>query len=103
MVLRLVRWWVVLLGGALLGAGLCLHGQLAVARHLREEAQSSFFLWRAIGGLTFIFQDEVTQAAIWMDEVPEPVLRESDRAAWTLVVIGGLLGAAAPLLRGRRR
>lgn len=101
--LRFVRWWVVLLGGVLLGAGLCLHGQLAVAQHLREEAQNTFFLWRAIGGLTFIFQDEVTQASLWMNEVPEPVLRESDRAAWTLAVLGGLMSITAPLLRGQNR
>lgn len=100
--LRFVRWWVVLMGGVLLGAGLCLHGQLAVAQHLRDEAQNTFFLWRAIGGLTFIFQDEVTQASLWMNEVPEPVMRESDRAAWTLVVMGGLMSLTAPLLHGRR-
>jgi len=101
--LRFVRWWMVLLGGVLLGAGLCLHGQLAVAHHLRHEAQGTFFLWRMVGELTFFLQDEVTQASLWMNDVPEPVLRESGRAAWTLAVIGGLMGLSAPLLHGRRR
>lgn len=103
MVLRFVRWWVVLLGGVLLGVGLCLHGQLAVAEHLRDQAQSTFFLWRGIGQLTFIFQDEVTQAALWMHDVPETVMRESDRAAWTLVVIGLLMSTMAPLLHARAK
>lgn len=100
---RFVRWWLVLLGGALVGVGLCLHGQLAVAEYLRDEAQSTFFLWRGVGQLTFIFQDDVTQAALWMNEVPESVMQESGRAAWTLVVIGALMSTAAPLLRGRSR
>ena len=101
--LRFVRWWVVLLGGALLGVGLCLHGQLAFARHMREEVENTFFLWRAIGRLTFFMQDEVTQAALWMHAVPDGVMRESDSAAWTLVVIGGLFALSAPLLRRRRK
>ena len=100
---RLVRWWVVLVGGALLGAGLCLHGQLAVAQELRNEAASTFFLWRAIGQVTFIFQDEVTQAALWMHEVPDSVVRESDRAAWTLVILGGILAVIAPWIHGKSK
>ena len=102
MLLRFARWWVVLLGGALLGVGLCLHGQLAVARVLREEVTNTFFLWRAIGQVTFIFQDDVTQAAIWMHDVPDAVMRESDSAAWVLVAIGALLALSAPMLRRRR-
>ena len=101
--IRLVRWWGVLLGGVLLGAGLCLHGQLAVAMELRDNAQNTFILWRAVGQITFIFQDEVTQAALWMHEVPDSVVRESDRVAWTMVVIGALIASAAPLLHGKRR
>ncbi|MDP6929231.1 MAG: hypothetical protein QF412_05970, partial [Planctomycetota bacterium] len=82
--LRLVRWWVVLLGGIFLGAGLFLHGQVAVAFFMRESAQDTFFLWRWVGQITFIFQDETTKAALWMNEIPEEVIRESswqDRVA----------------------
>lgn len=103
MLLRFVRWWVILLGGILLGAGLCLHGQLAVAEHLRDQVQDTFFLWRGIGQVTFIFQDEVTQAALWMNEIPEEVVEESSSAAWTLCILGGLLACTAPLLRRPRR
>ena len=101
--LRFIRWWVVLLGGVLLGAGLCLHGQLAVAQTLRDQVQNTFFLWRGIGQMTFIFQDEVTQVALWMNEIPEDVMRESKSAAWTLAIIGGLMACTAPLLRRRTR
>ena len=41
-----------------------------------------------------------------MNEVPESVMRESDRAASILVVAGLLVGIAAPLIgagRSRRR
>ncbi|MEM7203730.1 MAG: hypothetical protein AAF628_25930 [Planctomycetota bacterium] len=99
MILRFVRWWVVLAGGVLLGAGLCLHGQLVVAGALREEVQGTFFLWRGVGQLTFIFQDEVTQTALWMNEIPPPVMRESNAASWALIVVGALLALASPLLR----
>ena len=102
--LRLARWWLVLLGGTLLGGGLVLHAQVALARHAREEVQRTFFLWRGIGQLTFIFQDDRTKLALWMNEVPPNVLRESDRGAWTLIVLGGVLALAAPMCtRGRTR
>ena len=66
--LRLMRWLFVVLGGVLIGVGLALHGQVALA----------------------------------MKEVPEPALRESDRAAWVLIVVGGLITVTGPLLRGGR-
>ena len=88
MPLHIVRWWVALVGGVLLGAGLVLHGQIACALLAKDEVDSVFFLWRAIGQLTFFYQTEVTQAALWLEEIPDGVLRESDRAAWTLAVLG---------------
>ncbi len=91
----LVRWWVIVLGGALLGAGLVLHAQVALAHHSREQVQSVFFLWRGIGQLTFVFQDDTTKMALWLNEVPDEVLVESDRGAWTLVVIGVVLAVTA--------
>ena len=49
------RWLFTFLGGALLGAGLVLHGQVALARYMRQEVDNTFFLWRAIGHATFAF------------------------------------------------
>jgi len=103
MLLKLARWWTILLGGALLGAGLVLHGQLAVAAHMRSEVQETFFLWRAVGQATFIFQDEVTKSALFLNEVPQSVLDESDRMAWTLTFVGAMLAIVAPFFRRPRR
>ncbi len=99
MVLRFVRWFVVLLGGALVGGGLFLHGQVAMARYMRSEVQRTFFLWRAIGEATFVFQGDDVRMALAMSEVPEAALRESDRAAWVLVIVGSLVALTGPLLR----
>lgn len=106
MPLSVVRWLLTLLGGVLLGGGLVLHGQVAMARYMRSEVDGTFFLWRAIGKVTFLFQDEVTRSALVLNDLPPQVLKESDRAAWTLVVIGALLVLAVPFVRegrGRRQ
>ena len=97
-----VRWWIVVFGGALLGAGAVLHGQVALTHHSREEVQSVFFLWRGLGQLTFIWQDDETKMALWMNEIPEQLLQESDRAAWTLVVLGGVIAFVATCMQSRR-
>ena len=99
--LAFVRWWVVLLGGTLLGAGLVLHAQVALAHQSRDEVQGVFFLWRGLGQLTVIFQDDTTKMALWLNEVPEALLVESDRAAWTLVVIGAFFAITAVFLQRR--
>lgn len=93
------RWFFALLGGALLGAGLVLHGQVAVARVMRHQVQNTFFLWRAIGEATFALQGDDVRIALWLNEVPESAIRESDRAAWMLVIVGSLVGVTGPLLR----
>ena len=98
--LRLARWLCAVLGGAILGAGLVLHGQVAMARYLRAEVDGTFFLWRAIGEATFAFQTEDHRMALAMAEVPEAAIRESARAAWVLVVVGSLLALTGPLLMG---
>jgi hypothetical protein len=103
LMLALVRWFFTLAGGVVLGAGLTLHGQVAFARYCQHQVDSTFFLWRAIGHATFAFQGGETRMALAMGEVPEAALRESDRAAWVLVVVGGLVALTAPLLRGGRR
>jgi hypothetical protein len=99
--LPLLRWLFVVLGGSLVGVGLALHGQVALARHMREEVDRTFVLWRALGQATFAFQGGETRMALAMKEVPDEALRESDRAAWVLVAVGGLITLTGPLLRGR--
>ena len=94
---RWARAGIGLIGGVFLGAGLCLHGQLATAHHMRDEVQGTFFLWRAVGQATFIFQDDVTKASLWMNEIPEDVLQHSDRAAWLLVLLGAAMVIGAPV------
>lgn len=100
--LGIARWLFTVLGGALLGAGLVLHGQVALARYMRQEVDNTFFLWRALGDATFVFQGGETRMALAMAEVPDAALKESDRAAWVLVVVGGLVALTGPLLRGGR-
>jgi hypothetical protein len=103
MLLRLTRWWLILLGGVLIGAGLVLHGQIAFAKYARQEVANTFILWRGIGRLTFAFQGPANRIALVLDEVPEDVVRESDRAAWVLVVLGAALALSAPLVTSSRR
>lgn len=95
----LARWLCAVLGGAILGGGLVLHGQVAMARFMRDEVEGTFFLWRAIGRATFVFQGGETQMALAMSNVPEAALVESDRAAWVLVIVGALIALTGPLLR----
>ena len=97
--LAIARWFFILFGGTLLGAGLVLHGQVALAKHMRKEVGGTFFLWRALGEATFAFQGGETRMALAMAEVPEKALAESDRAGWVLVAVGGLPALGAPLLR----
>ena len=97
--IAVARWLFTVLGGLLIGAGLTLHGQVALARHMREEVEGTFFLWRAIGEATFYFQGGETRMALAMAEVPAEALAHSDRAAWILLVAGALVAMTAPLLR----
>lgn len=99
MAVAIVRWFCALLGGLMLGGGLVLHGQVAIARALRAEVDATFFLWRAIGNATFVFQGAEHRMALAMAEVPEEAIRESDRSAWVLVIIGSLVALTGPLLR----
>ncbi len=99
MVLRIARWWLTLLGGVLLGMGLVLHGQVTVVVAMREEVENTFILWRAIGKLTFAFQDSLTQAALTSHDFPERIITEAGRGAWVLLAIGGILAVTAMLIR----
>lgn len=97
--LAVARWSFAVVGGILAGAGLTLHGQVAFARYVRQQVDSTFFLWRAVGQATFAFQGGETRMALAMGEVPEAALTESDRAAWVLVIVGSLIALSGPLLR----
>ncbi len=87
------------------GAGACMHGEIAVVRGVRNQVEETFFLWRGVGQLFLAFQSKSTQAALWMNQVPEEVLRDSEVAAWVLLGAGGFLACVAPFLfrAGRRR
>lgn len=102
MAFRVARWWLVLVGGVLTGMGMLLLAQVNTMFYLRDEVGGTFFLWRALGQLTFVWQDDLTQAAIWADQCPESVLRESERGAITMMVIGALLGVGSLFVRKAR-
>lgn len=89
-------------GGAFLGAGLFLQGQVTLALHLRAEVQETFFLWRAIGRASVLFQDQGTRAALLADELPEAALRHSQHAAAAMMTLGALLLIVAPFVRKGR-
>ena len=95
----IARWVFTVLGGVLLGAGLVLHGQVALARHMQNEVDNTFFLWRMVGEATFVFQSGDIRMALAMKEVPEAAMVKSERAAWVLVIVGGLVSLTGPLLR----
>lgn len=97
------RWCCTVLGGVLIGAGLVLHGQVALARFLRDEVEETFFLWRAIGHATFTFQGGETRLALAMSEVPPEALAASDGAAWGLLLLGLAVATLAPMLAGSDR
>lgn len=104
MLSRLLRWLFLVGGGALLGAGLVLLGQLAVAEHLRAKAQAKFFLWRGIGQVSFIFQDDQTKLALWLNEIDARVLDHSRQGAWVMIVLGSLVVLLAPWMHcGHRK
>lgn len=103
MLSRLLRWIFLVLGGALLGAGLFLHGQVAVADYMRAEVRGTFFLWRGIGRISFVFQDGQTKTALWLSELDASVLDHSRHAATVMLTLGGLLVLVAPWMHCRRQ
>jgi len=100
--LGIARWLFTVLGGLLVGAGIVLHGQVALARHMQQEVDNTGFVWRALGEATFAFQSGDIRMALAMREVPEEALQHSTNAAWVLVIVGGLIALTGPLLRHGR-
>ena len=96
-----LRWLLATLGGVMLGAGLFLHAEVALARYMRDEVDRTFVLWRAVGEATVLFQDDETRVAMVVAEVPDEALRASESTAWALVSIGLLVAVTAPMMRRR--
>ena len=99
MLVRVVRWLLVLLGGALIGAGLELHGFVAIVRHMADEVDNTFFLFRAVGRATSFLLGGEQRMALAIKEVPPEVVAECARSGYVLMVVGALLALTAPLLR----
>lgn len=93
----------VLVSGLFLGAGALLYGQVRLARDMRHEVEETFFLLRIVAYVTFIFQGDEVQVALTLADLPEGAIEHSERVAVTLLVVGGLVLAAVPWIRQRRR
>lgn len=100
MAVRIARWCFTLLGGLFLGAGLLLHGLIAVAFRMIGRVDETFFLWRAVGRATIFMLGGDRRVALALKEVPPDVLDECSRSAWMMVVVGTLLAITGPFLRG---
>lgn len=101
--MRLTKFFLGLLAGLILGAGLLLFGQVKLAERMRAEVESKFFLLRAIGYATFIFQGDDVQVALTIADLPEGAIEHSHRVAVTLLVVGALILFAVPWIRTKRR
>jgi hypothetical protein len=103
MAITMARFWTLLCGGVLIGMGLLLHAEVWSMHYLREEVRGTFVLWRALGQLTFVFQDDATKAALWAHECPGEVLDESEHAATAMLVLGAVCAIGSVLLRAPKR
>lgn len=99
MAYRLARWWLLVLGSMFLGGGLVLYSQVECALLIREEVSNTFFLWRGIGHLTFMFHDNMTQFSLWLDTMPPNTIEESRRSAIAFLTIGGVLFGLSLVVR----
>lgn len=98
---RFARWCLVLLGGVLIGAGLELHGFVAIVRHMAHEVDNTFFLFRAVGRATSFLLGGEQRMALAIQELPPEVVDECARSGYVLMVVGALLAFCAPLLRSK--
>jgi|SRR5580765_7877850 len=99
MAVRIARWLFTLIGGLFLGAGLELHGLIAIAWRMVGEVDNTFVLFRAIGRATIFMLGSERRIALAIKEIPPAVLEECSRTAWMLVIVGGLFSVTAPFLR----
>lgn len=96
---RIWKWLLMLLGGALFGAGLILQAQVALAHYARTEVDNTFFLWRELGRATFAFQSRDSKLALAMAELPEEVLVQFDLWSKVLGGLGLLIALVVPWIR----
>ncbi len=88
---RQVRWILHLLGGIFLGMGLLLWGQAEFLAYVRNEVQGTFFLFRWIGKVSFIFMSADKKVALALADIPPETVRESVRWAQSFLVAGAAL------------
>ncbi|GDY03497.1 hypothetical protein LBMAG49_28260 [Planctomycetota bacterium] len=103
MVARIARWWLLLIGGILLGAGMELHGLVAIAHRMVDEVDQTFPLFVAIGRATIFLLGNDQRIALMLKDVPPDVLDECTRSGFILMTVGGLFAVTAPILRGPRQ
>ncbi len=100
-----VKWVLHLLGGVLIGMGLLLWGQAEFLSYVRHEVEGTFFLFRWIGKVSFVFMSSPTKVALALSDIPPEAVRESVGWAKFFLAAGGalvLLSLFASPSRGRR-
>lgn len=100
--LRLTKCLLYFCSGFMVGVGLLLYGQVRLAMLVKEEVEGTFFLWRAIGNVTYFLQGQSTQVALTVGQLPREYLVHSKRVGLTLIVFGALCGLLAPWCKKRR-
>ena len=101
--LRCTKSLLYFLSGFLVGVGLLLYGQVKLAMTIKEEVEGTFFLWRAIGNVTYFLQGQSTQVALTVGKLPQEYLVHSKRVGLTLIALGVLCGLISPWCKKRRR
>lgn len=86
-----VKWLLHLLGGVFLGMGLLLWGQAEFLHYVRHEVEDTFFLFRWIGKISFVFMSPGRKVALALAEIPPEAVRESLRWAKAFLVLGAAL------------
>ncbi|MFQ5504563.1 MAG: hypothetical protein ACE5F1_07165 [Planctomycetota bacterium] len=99
--LKITKTLLCFLAGTLFGAGILLYGQVRLAEYMREQVESKFFLWRAIGDATYFLQGNDVQIALTLAKLPPASLIHSKRLGITLMVLAGLIMVMLPLVRRR--
>jgi len=87
----LVRWFLHLLGGVFLGMGLLLWGQAEFLAYVRDEVEGTFFLFRWIGKISFVFMSADKKVALALADIPPEAVQESVRWAKAFLVTGAAL------------
>jgi hypothetical protein len=75
-------------GGLTLGIGLLMIAQIELLESLRNEADKAGSFWRGLGHLTFGWQDDTTQTALWAHEMPTGFVSEARVVAWVWLGVG---------------